>query len=129
MRRSIQILMILIVGCMSGSHLALLQAVAWTGMLVENVEGRSLDEAISRTFDGNHACGLCDAIADAAKTQLGDEREEIPLPTGQVLDLKLFPLDRMALIPPAPVRLEMVRDQSFCVKRALSPVVPPPRVV
>ena len=127
MRRSLQILMIFIVVCSSSSHLAVLQVVAWTGMLVEHVQDGDLEAAIAKTFDGSHPCGLCDAIDGAAQAG-GDENEEAPLPSVQILDLKLLPLARVAILPPAPVRLGMVRDDWFCVARAVLPALPPPRV-
>jgi len=126
MRKTFQILMILIVGFSSSSHLGLLQVVAWTGMMVENVQAGDLDEAIEKTFDGEHPCALCHLVEDAAKSG-GDEKEEAPLPTGQILDLKLLPLDRVALLPPAPVRLGIVRDVVSGAVRASVPAVPPPR--
>ncbi|MFT5110629.1 MAG: hypothetical protein ACI9UA_006285 [Pseudoalteromonas tetraodonis] len=127
MRRTLQILMIFIVACSSSSHLGVLQVVAWTGMIVENVQQGDLDEALSKTFDGDHPCGLCHAIEGAAQ-DLGDEDERAPAPNVQILDLKLLPLDRVALSPPVPVRLGMVRDDVFSVTRAFSPAVPPPRL-
>ena len=128
MRKTLQILMIFIVVCSSSSHLAVLQAVAWTGMLVENVQsGDDLEDAVAKTFDGEHPCGLCHLVEDATKSG-GEEKEEAPLPTVQVLDLKLLPLDRVALLPPAPVRLGMEFDDLFSVPRAFVPAVPPPRV-
>lgn len=119
--------MIFIVACSSSGHLAVMQVVAWTGMLVENVQSGDLDEAITKTFDGEHPCGLCHVIEGAAEQQEG-ENEDAPVPAGQVLDLKLLPLDRVVLLPPAPVRLEFARDDLFSEVREFSPAVPPPRV-
>jgi hypothetical protein len=126
MRRSLQILMIFIVVCSSSSHLAVLQVVAWTGMLVENIQDGDLETAIAKTFDGAHPCGLCEAI-DGAAQAAGDEDEQVP--SVQVLDLKLLPLDRFALLPPAPVRLGVEGGDFLSVTRAMLPAVPPPRVV
>jgi len=42
-----------------GPHWALLQTFAWTGMLISHSHGASLKEAIAKTFDGQHPCGLC----------------------------------------------------------------------
>lgn len=127
MRRSLQILMIFIVACSSSGHLAVLQVVAWTGMLVENVQVADLDEALEMTFGGDHPCGLCHAIEDA-RSGAGEEPDEAPAPTFQVLDLKLLPLDRVALMPPAPARAGIEIDDLFCVGRAHLPAVPPPRL-
>jgi hypothetical protein len=45
-----------------GLHWALLQAVAWTGMIVSYSHNASLAEAVSKTFDGAHPCCLCQTI-------------------------------------------------------------------
>ena len=42
-----------------GPHWALLQTFAWAGMLISHSHSASLKEAISKTFDGQHPCGLC----------------------------------------------------------------------
>ena len=47
----------------TGAHWALLQSVAWTTMLADNLSCGSVGVAVSRTFDGNHPCPLCKAIA------------------------------------------------------------------
>ena len=127
MLKTLQILMIFIVVCSSSSHLAVLQVVAWTGMLVENIQESGFEEAVGNTFDGDHPCGLCHAIEDATEKK-GGESEEAPLPLTQILDLKLLPLDRVVLLPPAPERLGFVRDCEVGVNRAYSPAVPPPRL-
>lgn len=128
MRRSLQILMIFVVMCTSSSHLAVLQVVAWTGMFVENVQGGDLEEAISRTFDGDHPCSLCDAITDAVADGGSEGSEGVPLPTVQILDLKLLPLNRVTLLPPAPVRIGIEKACQVFASRAFAPAVPPPRV-
>ncbi len=45
-----------------GMHWALLQTVAWTGMVISYSQRGPLQEAISMTFDGKHPCALCKAI-------------------------------------------------------------------
>jgi hypothetical protein len=120
--------MIFVIMCTSSSHLAVLQVVAWTGMFVENVQGGDLEEAIWRTFDGQHPCSLCHAIEDAALDAGADDEGGAPPPPIQVLDLKLLPLDRVALLPPAPVRLGIERAVLFRAARACLPAVPPPRL-
>mgnify|MGYP001821356790 CR=1 FL=1 len=120
--------MIFVVMCTSSSHLAVLQVVAWTGMFVENVQGGDLEEAISRTFDGDHPCSLCDAISDAVADGGSEGSDRAPLPIVQILDLKLLPLDRVAVLPPAPVRIGVEDSGQAFTSRASAPAVPPPRV-
>ena len=47
----------------TGAHWAALQTVAWTTMLANNLCTQSVSEAVSHTFDGEHLCPLCRAIA------------------------------------------------------------------
>ena len=124
MRRLAQILMIFIVACSSSSHLAVMQAVAWTGMFVENVQVHRLDEAVSRTFDGAHPCGLCEVIQEAQGDR-GD-RDHAPSLNVQVLDLKLVALEALRIVPPAPERLPVGWIDSRSADRGDRPPVPPP---
>jgi len=53
----------------TGAHWAALQTVAWTTMLANNLRTQSVSEAVSHTFDGEHPCPLCRAIAAAKKSE------------------------------------------------------------
>jgi len=59
-----------------GAHWLLLQSVAWTSMLADNLRTSSLTEAVQRTFDGRHPCALCQQIAAGKKSE---KRTEFPL--------------------------------------------------
>ena len=52
----------------TGFHWALLQTVAWTSMLASNLCTESVSESVAHTFDGQHPCCLCRAIAAAKKS-------------------------------------------------------------
>jgi hypothetical protein len=52
-----------------GAHWALLQTVAWTTMLANNLQSGSIHDAVTKTFDGKHPCPLCRAIAAAKKSE------------------------------------------------------------
>lgn len=57
-------------------HWALLQTVAWTGMVISYSQRASLEEAVSKTFDGKHPCALCKAIQKGrAEEQKRDEKK------------------------------------------------------
>lgn len=76
----------------------LLQIVAWTGMLFDYSRGNSIAEAVEMTFDGNHPCSLCCAIAEAK-----EEESEQPLAPNQPkqkeqLRLDLYPLARIKAV-------------------------------
>jgi hypothetical protein len=42
-----------------GAHWALLQTVAWVGMIITYSQETTLAEAVEMTFDGEHPCRLC----------------------------------------------------------------------
>jgi hypothetical protein len=52
-----------------GGHWAVLQTLAWTGMLIENVQRKPITEALARTFDGSQPCGLCKVVTEGRKSE------------------------------------------------------------
>ena len=58
---------------MLGAHWALLQTVAWTTMLADNLRTHSLSESVARTFDGKYPCPICKAIAAGKKSEKKNE--------------------------------------------------------
>ena len=60
--RLAKILIVLSLASWIGLHWAVLQAVAWTGMMVTYSQDATLAEAVSKTFDGRHPCKLCRQI-------------------------------------------------------------------
>src|SRR5262249_43162763 len=52
-----------------GAHWFVLQSVAWTTMLADNLRTSSLPQAVERTFDGKHPCSLCKQIAKGKQTE------------------------------------------------------------
>jgi hypothetical protein len=65
---------LLLLACLhlTGGHWAALQGVAWVTMLVDHSREGSVVEAVSKTFDGQHPCPLCLAVADGQE----EEREQ-----------------------------------------------------
>lgn len=47
-----------------GGHWAMLQTVAWVGMVVSYSEDFGVSEAISMTFDGEHPCKMCKIVKE-----------------------------------------------------------------
>jgi hypothetical protein len=45
-----------------GLHWAVLQTVAWAGMIISYSRNAFLTEAVSKTFDGEHPCPMCKLI-------------------------------------------------------------------
>ena len=105
----------------TGLHWAALQTVAWTTMLADNLRTQSVSEAVSNTFDGEHPCPLCKAIAAAKKSE---KKSEAVTPT-----LKME-------FPPAPAQFILIAPEpilafSFAEFSAdaipSKPPLPPPR--
>jgi hypothetical protein len=69
----------LLVSC--GAHWLVLQSIAWTAMLVENSQRTTLVEAVKRTFDGTHPCGLCKQIAGGKQQE---KKSDTPLFAGKI---------------------------------------------
>jgi hypothetical protein len=105
----------------TGAHWALLQSVAWTTMLADNLRTRSVTEAVSQTFDGDHPCPLCKAITAAKKTEHKSEA------TSPAQKLEFPPsAEKVVLIAPKnfhPFPLVNYFAESLPQK----PLLPPPR--
>ena len=122
MQRLISCLAVACLLASSNLDLAVLQAVAWTGMLVNYSQDRTLSEAATMTFDGEHPCGLCCAIKKAQAKPI-HELSASPLRDGPTLflenmihatvSMRSFAFADMAS-KPSPIPLQ-------------DPPVPPPR--
>jgi len=53
----------------TGGPWSIMQAVAWTTMLAGNLRLGSFSQAVTHTFDGQHPCSLCKAIAAGKKSE------------------------------------------------------------
>ena len=60
-----------------GLHWAVLQTVAWTGMIVTYSLDASLAEAVGKTFDGEHPCKFCKAIKQGRAEDKKQEQEQV----------------------------------------------------
>jgi hypothetical protein len=91
-------------------------------MLADNLRRASVSEAVSRTFDGQHPCPICKAIAAGKKSEKKREFTASP----QKFECSLAP----ALgLPPTPARFELVALADNLIEApALPPPSPPPRL-
>ena len=118
---------------LSGSHLAFLQLVAWSGMLVSYSAESGLAEGMRDTFSGEKPCSMCKAIATVRSQETSGE-ESVPalprvtdklwtemLPAAEWFRVGWVPLDRLE-IGFAPVAGGMDAGKA-------RPPVPPPRTV
>ena len=113
-----------------GGDLALLQVVAWTGMIVTRTSQEGVQGAVVSTFDGEHPCKFCKALA-AIKTP---GKNETPLPDGSLVKLKPKDMLRtgdLAIATPvlpclAPGLIDF--EMTLLATRGDAPDVPPPRL-
>jgi hypothetical protein len=115
---------IVLLVCLSlGMHWALLQGIAWTGMLISFASEGTVIEAVEKTFDGQHGCPLC------AKVKAGhDSNQKQPQQTGQSLkkiDAVLVVITK--LIAPAAEETSFAMIRECSVTRNERPEMPPPR--
>jgi hypothetical protein len=114
-------LVILALVATTGLHWAALQSVAWTAMLADNLQSGSFCEAVTKTFDGQHRCCLCKAIAagkqSEKKTEFSFQSQKLEFPP-----LK----DNFVLI--APSQFQLLPQENFSENSsAQKPLLQPPR--
>jgi hypothetical protein len=106
---------------MLGAHWALLQTVAWTTMLADNLCTHSVAEAVTQTFDGDHPCDLCKAIAagkqSEKKTDLSFQPQKLEFPPAHENPLVFAP-SQFQLLP---------LENSSAKSLAQKPLLQPPR--
>jgi len=105
----------------TGAHWAALQTVAWTTMLASNLHGESFSEAVTKTFDGEHPCCLCKAIAAGKKSE---KKSDASTPVSKME----FPPLKQEVVLFAPPAIESLRPEDiFAAALAQKPPTPPPR--
>jgi hypothetical protein len=52
-----------------GGHWIAVQSVAWVTMIVDYAEDSSVTEALAKTFDGQHPCQICKAVASGKEQE------------------------------------------------------------
>jgi len=105
----------------TNAHWAVLQSVAWTTMLANNLRHDSFTDAVTCTFDGRHPCCLCKAIAAAKQS---GKKTECTSPTPK---LEFPPLKQnVVLIAPSQFQL-LLLSNAFADSRVQTPPLPPPR--
>ncbi|MDB6027144.1 MAG: hypothetical protein JWM68_3367 [Verrucomicrobiales bacterium] len=103
-----------------GGHWVVLQSVAWVGMTFSFSQECSIQQALTKTFDGKHPCQLCKVVRAGKKAEATDESkvefQKVDLLSDAILTYQ-FP--------------EAVRQKSSLattrVFRAETPPSPPPR--
>ena len=114
--------LVVVLVTITGTNWALLQSVAWTSMLANNLRTRSLSESVSRTFGGQYPCPLCRAIAEAKKS----EKKSAVLASPQKMEFAP-PTEGLTLIQP-PHSSHFPLIDSFAGLPRQKPPFPPPRI-
>lgn len=105
-----------------GLHWAVLQSVAWAGMVVSYSQEGSLSSALAKTFDGQHACKLC-RIVEAGRSAEKAPVVEVKLPKLEACS----PVLLTVALAEAPVVILAERDLPILKARTDAPLLPPPR--
>jgi hypothetical protein len=105
-----------------GLHWALLQSVAWVGMVVRYAQNDSFSSAIEKTFDGKHPCALCRIVAEGQKAE---KKQDVKKP-GPKFEL-FIALGSEITFPPASVSLMPLSADSPSAPSG-APPLPPPRI-
>jgi hypothetical protein len=104
-----------------GAHWAILQTVAWTTMLADNLHSTSFQVAVKKTFDGQHPCCLCKAIAagkqSEKKTEFSFQSQKLEFPPVN---------ENFVLIAPSQFQLLTLKS-SFAKSLSQKPLLQPPR--
>lgn len=119
--RPAKVLVVIMLAATLGMHWALLQTIAWSAMLADNLQSASFREAMIKTFDGEHPCCLCKAVKAGRNSE---NKKEFTLATFQ----PEFPLsgENPTLIAPSEFQLYPQKD-FFATVMSLPPPTPPPR--
>ena len=116
-----RILIALALAASIGLHWAFLQAVAWAGMVISYSQDGPVTEAVVKTFDGKHPCGLCKQIAQGKKSE---KKADYKFELGKVK----FSYAPAAIIFKRPSAFaEISSPNELTDLLTLSPPAPPPR--
>ncbi|MBE2286204.1 MAG: hypothetical protein IAE77_22300 [Prosthecobacter sp.] len=115
---------LVLVVCLSlGMHWALLQGIAWTGMLISFAAEGTVIEAVEKTFNGQNACALCQKVKQG---QASDDEQ--PQQNGQaVKKIDAVLVQTSKLVAPAAGMMFFVHVHEEQVRRSEEPEMPPPR--
>ena len=107
----------------TGGHLAVLQSIAYTRMLVEFAQQDSWCAAVKKTFDDRYACSLCPKIRDSFNSE-----QKTPQSLSEVHQSEFLPgSDTLIYFTPvvvAEVAFVSLREVEF----PNAPPRPPPKV-
>ena len=107
----------------AGGHWAVLQSVAWTGMILEYSKNSTLGAAITKTFGGEAPCKMCKAIESGKEKE---SRLPVTVKAEKKHDTFLARTTSAAPLPPEnPFSYAPLSDESAAL-RSTSPPAPVP---
>src|SRR5262245_18723158 len=121
LKRLGHILLIIAVLTAAGTHWLVLQSVAWTNMLMDNLQTSSLAQAVGRTFDGKHPCNLCKQIVKGKRTEKKSEMRV----DWKKLEFSYAP--SIFVFNPPSFSWEVRAPDDLAVPLSHAPPVPPPK--
>ena len=126
MQRLIKSLTVLMLVLSLGLQWALLQTVAWTGMIISYSRDGSLTEAVSKTFDGQHPCCLCKAVESGRQEERKQSQEKFS-PDAKIKCV----LPEEITFQYAPITTDLPRLSSVTIPAShqTEPQTPPPRTI
>ncbi|MFO1461475.1 MAG: hypothetical protein U1G08_18990 [Verrucomicrobiota bacterium] len=122
MPRVVKAIAVVLLTLSLGLHWALLQSVAWAGMVVRYSQEDSLSTALAKTFDGRHACKLC-RIVQAGRSAEKAPAVEVKLPKFEAC----APVKVAMAVVELPVTELPERPLPILRSRTDAPLLPPPR--
>lgn len=123
MSRLTRFITVILLASSIGLHWAVLQSVAWMGMLVAYSAESNFSEAVVKTFDGQHPCKLCLTVTEGKKA---DTRKKM-LKGSEKID-SVIVVSEVLLCPPVSVAVHPL-DQAGLSPLRNAPPTPPPRSV
>lgn len=118
---------VVLLALLLGAQWTLLQAVAWTRMLVTYSHDHSWSEAVQMTFDGRHPCDLCHFIRAARSLEHPQTLVALSTELRQIIECDLPPV-AVELQPPGRFHPHPILASS-APSRAQAPPKPRPRSV
>lgn len=124
MRSALKAITVLVLVLTLGLHWALLQTVAWTGMIISYSRDATFTEAVSKTFDGEHPCKMCKIIKKGRGEEKQQQQKQESKPDSKI---KLaLPEIAFSLISPAS-EAELPSVDQWATARSYEPPKPRPR--
>jgi len=122
-QRSVRWLLISSLVVSLGAPWALLQSVAWFGMLVRYSHETTLLQAVVMTFDGKHPCRLCHLVQQGSAEDRQQQKKTAK--HDESIQLGLPPASFSLFHPPMPH--DLATGMLFPGARVDAPPRPPPR--